>query len=101
MVRGAMKLDTGIGHNQLGTGSKQIGKLRKAVLNPFVCSILAFVGIFGGVAALLVGIVCVILHGIVPHDHAFDSVGTVLLIAAIPSILIGSIFLDEIDIHRG
>lgn len=96
-----MKRELGIEKKQLRTSSKQLRKLRKAVLTPFVCSILSFLGIFGGVAALLVGIICVILHGIVPHDHAFDSVGTVLLIAAIPSILIGSIFLDEIDIHKG
>lgn len=59
-------------------------------------SVLAAFGIFGGISALFVGLVFVVLHGIVPGDRMFDLVGTGLLIAAIPMILIGSIFLDGI-----
>lgn len=61
------------------------------------CSILASLGIFGGISSLFVGLVCVVVHSVISNDKAFDSVGTVLLIVAIPMILLGSIFLDEIN----
>ena len=77
--------------------SKSKRQLRRTILSPLFCSIAASFGIFGGISALFIGLICVILHAIVPHDTAFDSVGTVLLIAAIPMILVGSIFLDEIE----
>ena len=76
---------------------KPRSSLRKKLLTPFVCSILASLGIFGGISSLFVGIVCVVIHGVVSHDLVFDRVGTVLLIAAIPMILVGSVFLDEIN----
>ena len=62
-----------------------------------VCSILASLGIFGGISSLFVGIVSVIIHAMVSGDRIFDRVGTILLIVAIPMILIGSVFLDEIE----
>ena len=64
-------------------------------------SIFAAFGIFGGISALFVGLVFVVLYGIVPGDRMFDSVGTGLLIVAIPMILIGSIFLDSIEKKDG
>ena len=70
--------------------------MHRTVLRPLPCSILAATGIFGGLSALLTGLACVVLHAIVPGDSAFSSVGTILLVVAIPMILIGSIFLDEI-----
>jgi hypothetical protein len=70
--------------------------LRKTVLTPLVCSVLASFGIFGGISSLFVGIVLVILHSILKNERMFDQVGTGLLIVAIPMILVGSIFLDEI-----
>ena len=72
-------------------------RLRQALLTPIVCSILASLGIFGGISSLFVGIVSVIIHSLVSGDTIFDRVGTILLIAAIPMILVGSIFLDEIN----
>ena len=71
--------------------------LRKNVLSPLVCSVLASFGIFGGISSLFVGLICIVIHGVISHDKIFDSVGTVLLIVAIPMILIGSIFLDEVE----
>ena len=71
--------------------------LRKTLLTPLVCSILASFGIFGGISSLFVGIVCVLIHGMISRDRIFDEVGTILLIAAIPMILVGSVFLDEIN----
>ncbi len=70
--------------------------MRRTVLRPLPCSVFAATGIFGGLSALFIGLVCVIVHGLVPGDAMFSSVGTVLLVVAIPMILIGSIFLDEI-----
>jgi hypothetical protein len=70
--------------------------VRQFVLRPVVCALCASIGIFGGLSALFVGILCVVIHASIAGDRVFDSVGTVLLIAAIPMILIGSIFLDEI-----
>lgn len=60
-------------------------------------SVLAFSGIFGGIASLFVGIVCVVIHGAISQDIFFDRLSTFLLIAAIPMMLAGSIFLDEIN----
>ena len=76
---------------------KPRSSLRQKLLTPFVCSILASLGIFGGISSLFVGIVCVVVHAVFSHDRVFDRVGTVLLILAIPMILIGSVFLDEIN----
>ncbi len=76
------------------------GSLRKAVLTPFVCSVMASLGIFGGISALFVGIVSVMIHAMVSADRIFDRLGTVLLIVAIPMILIGSMFVDEIEVKK-
>lgn len=67
------------------------------MLTPLVCSVLAAFGIFGGISSLFVGIVFVIIHSVVAGDRMFDQIGTLLLIVAIPMILVGSIFLDEIE----
>lgn len=74
--------------------------LRKAILTPFICSVFASIGMFGGMSALFVGIMSVLLHGVLSQDIFFNRVGTVLLIVAIPMILIGSIFLDEIELRK-
>jgi cellulose synthase/poly-beta-1,6-N-acetylglucosamine synthase-like glycosyltransferase len=71
--------------------------LRKTLLTPLVCSVLASFGIFGGISSLFVGIVFVVINSVVVGDSIFDRIGTLLLIFAIPMILIGSIFLDEIE----
>jgi len=70
--------------------------VRKVFLNPFVCSVGASLGIFGGLSALFIGLVTIVVHGLVPGDTVFNKVGTTLLICAIPMILMGSVFLDEI-----
>lgn len=75
---------------------KERGKLRKKILTPGVCSIAAGLGVFGGIAFLFAGLICVILHEIIPADFVYNQVGTTLLISAIPMILVGSVFLDEI-----
>ena len=77
--------------------SRSQRKIREAILTPVVCSLLATLGIFGGIASLFVGIVAVIIHGVLSHDKVFDRIGTVLLVAAIPLILFGSLFVDEIE----
>lgn len=71
-------------------------KLRRRILSPLLCSVCATVGIFGGIAALFIGLVFCVVHAVIAGDQAFDKAGTVLLVTAIPAILIGSIFLDEI-----
>jgi hypothetical protein len=87
-------------HIRAAAMSSMRSALRRALLTPMVCSVLASTGIFGGISALFVGIVSVILHGVIAGDRIFDRVGTGLLIAAIPMILIGSVFLDEIQIKK-
>ena len=64
---------------------------------PLIFSVLASVGVFGGISALFVGLVFVVIHGILAADVIFDKVGTGLLIAALPMILLGSICIDEIE----
>lgn len=79
---------------------RQKSRLRQTLLSPMLCSVVASIGIFGGISALFIGLVCVVLHVMFAGDTAFDTVGTVLLIVAIPMILVGSIFLDEIGEKR-
>ena len=79
-----------------GVASKERGQLRKKILTPGVCSVAAGIGVFGGIAFLFAGLICVILHEIIPADIVYNQVGTTLLISAIPMILVGSVFLDEI-----
>jgi len=67
------------------------------ILRPWVYSVMAAFGIFGGISSLFVGLICVVIHGVFSGDRVFDRVGTVLLIVAIPMILAGSIFVDEIE----
>ena len=69
----------------------------KTGLAPWVWSILASVGIFGGISSLFVGLVFVAIHGVLSTDVVFNEVGTGLLIVAIPMILLGSICLDKIE----
>lgn len=73
---------------------------RKKVLTPLVCSVLASVGIFGGISSLFAGLICVVIHSIISGDTIFDRAGTVLLMVAIPMILAGTLFIDEIN-QRG
>lgn len=75
---------------------KECGRLRKKILTPGLCSVAAGLGVFGGIAFLFAGLICVILHEIIPADIIYNQVGTTLLISAIPMILVGSVFLDEI-----
>ena len=67
-------------------------RLRRMLFSAF-----AAFGVFGGVSALFVGIMFVVLHTMIAGDRMFDTLGTGLLIAAIPMILIGSIFIDKIE----
>lgn len=76
---------------------KSLNSLRRRILSPLLCTVCASIGIFGGIASLFGGLVCVIIHTAISGDRSFDQAGTVLMIAAIPAILIGSIFLDEIN----
>jgi hypothetical protein len=72
-------------------------RLRNRLLNPLVCSVFASFGIFGGLSSLLIGFVCVLIHAAISDDTVFDQMGTILLIGAIPLIIFGSIFIDEIE----
>ena len=96
-----MKHEIELGNSKLNDTPPTTRNLRKKVrdtlLTPLVCSLLASLGVFGGISSLFVGLICVLVHSLVSHDVVFDQVGTVLLIVAIPMILIGSIFLDKIE----
>ena len=70
--------------------------LRKLILNPLVCSVGASVGIFGGISSLVTGVICIVLHAVVPNDAVFNRAGTTLLILGIPMLLAGSVFLDDL-----
>lgn len=69
-------------------------QLPKPVI-PFIRSVAAAVGIFSGIAALFIGLVCVAVHVVIRDDAMFDRVGSILLICAIPLMLAGSAFLDD------
>lgn len=91
------KVETARAKDPVIDGEYPVRRIRLTVLSPILCSVLATVGIFGGISALFSGMVCVVIHALINGDKAFDTVGTGLLISAIPMILIGSIFLDEIE----
>src|SRR5689334_21143455 len=75
---------------------KPRSQIRQFVFRPVVCSVCAFLGVFGGLLSLFLGLFCVVVHAVVPADHIFNRAGTILLIAGIPMMLAGSVFLDEI-----
>ncbi|MEO7659695.1 MAG: hypothetical protein ABIV48_08770 [Pyrinomonadaceae bacterium] len=64
---------------------------------PRLYSMLAGLGIFLGISSLISGMLCVVVHSLDPWDTAFNTVGTVLLISAIPMLFAGACFLDKID----
>ncbi|MEO7540230.1 MAG: hypothetical protein ABIV21_09385 [Pyrinomonadaceae bacterium] len=70
--------------------------LRYTLFNPLICFVVAAIGIFGGISSLFAGLACVLIHTLISSDKVFDRTGTVFLIFAIPAILVGSIFADEI-----
>jgi len=80
--------------------AKPHGKLRKAILNPVVCSIAATLGIFGGASSLVAGLLCISIHLFIAQDVVFNRAGTTLLILGIPLLLLGSVFLDEIETNK-
>jgi hypothetical protein len=94
---GGNYMETGVRNETSRSVGVSIRSLRERIFYPFVCTVAATFGIFGGILALFIGLVCVIAHSVIAGDQTFDRVGTVLLMTSIPSILIGSIFLDEIE----
>jgi len=78
------------------TESVRVVRRMNARLRRWSFSLLAVFGIFGGLSALFVGIVLVVIHGFMKSDAVFDRIGTDLLITALPMILFGSIFVDKI-----
>ena len=60
----------------------------------------ASLGLLGGVSSLTVGLICVGLHAALAPERVFDRTATILLIAAIPLILAGSAFFDEMEKQR-
>jgi hypothetical protein len=77
--------------------SRRKPRQMSAGLRPWVWSILASLGIFGGISALFVGLVFVVIHGMLSSDVMFNRFGTGLLIVAIPMILLGAICLDQVE----
>jgi hypothetical protein len=69
---------------------------RRVVLGAGICSAGVGLGIGGGLTALVSGLVCVVAESVTPGDTAYGRLATILLIIAIPLLLIGSIFIDEL-----
>jgi hypothetical protein len=57
---------------------------------------MASLGIFGGISSAVAGLICAVLHSLVAGDTAFGGAGTALLISALPAMLVGSLFMEEI-----
>jgi hypothetical protein len=76
--------------------TRERGRLRTKLLPPMVCSILASIGIFGGLSSITAGFFCAVIHEALAGETAFGQVSTVLMIMGIPMMLLGSILIDEI-----
>lgn len=76
--------------------TRKVRRLRSVLLNRTVCSIGASLGIFGGVSSLASGVLCVVIHSVIPADEIFGRAATALLILGIPLLLAGAVFMDEI-----
>jgi predicted ABC-type sugar transport system permease subunit len=70
--------------------------VRRRTLSPLLCSLCAGVGIFGGLSSIFAGLICALIHAALGPETAFEHVSTVLLVIAIPMMLVGSVFLDEL-----
>ncbi len=63
---------------------------RIGVATAFVC--------FGiGFALPVLGLLFIVIHSAVPGDTVFDKIGTILMIAAIPVLLLSSHLMDKLD----
>ena len=82
--------------NALAVSTRREGKRRSRLLDPSTCSILAAIGMFGGLLSIAFGLFCAILDGIVANDTVFEQVSVALLMSGIPLMLIGSAFADAV-----
>ena len=57
--------------------------------------LLALAGIGGGIIAIFIGFIFIIIHALLKGDTIFNEIGTVLMIAAIPMMFLGGHFLDK------
>ncbi|HMT07192.1 MAG TPA: hypothetical protein PKA82_04240 [Pyrinomonadaceae bacterium] len=70
---------------------------RTKLLSPRICSVGAGLGIFGGIAFIVFGLMCVLVHAVAGRDTILDNVGALMLIAAIPMMMAGAAFMDEAE----
>ncbi|HEV8590893.1 MAG TPA: hypothetical protein VGQ55_02240 [Pyrinomonadaceae bacterium] len=94
-----MRRENALNSNDLtnagNTGDRKV--VRNSRTRSLVFTVLAFLGVFGGMSALFVGLVFVVIHGVLSGDVIFNQVGTGLLFVAIPMILLGSVCADAIE----
>jgi hypothetical protein len=57
--------------------------------------LLAFGGICGGISAIFIGFILMIIHSALTGDTILDEIGTVLMIAGIPMLFLGGHFMDK------
>lgn len=99
-LEATMRRETLLNSNELtNTGNHSAERkvvVRNSRTRSLIFSVLAFLGFFGGMSALFVGLVFVVIHGVLSGDVIFNKVGTGLLFVAIPMILLGSVFADAI-----
>lgn len=95
-----MRREILLNSNQL-TDAGNTGERKVVVKNSrtrsAIFTALAFLGVFGGMSALFIGLVFVVIHGVLSGDVIFNQVGTGLLFVAIPMILLGSVCADAIN----
>ena len=99
-IMGVIEVNNGVSSDAAVRHSTRRDRVRRKVLSPTIASIAATLSILGGISSLVAGLICVGIHAILSGDTGFDRVGTVLLIIAIPLILLGSVFLDEIERNK-
>lgn len=76
---------------------KLLETLRNHLLGSLVCSIGAALGIFGGIAFIVFGLLCVVIQWMIGRDTVLDNVGAFMLIVAIPMMMLGAAFMDEYE----
>lgn len=70
---------------------------RRIALSPLFYELLAFISFVSGILSIIVGQIFSILSRLYQDMHGIGTIGTILLVIAIPLLLLGAVFLDKAE----